>query len=162
VSDQLDKLRRGLTEEFGNIYENYGLARLKGLVVGLLLAHDEPLSLDDIAAHLGRSKGPISQTVRELSLAGLIRKRAGDNTRRDYYVADADLFLTNFRRNMRTVAKNRNAAQTFLRELDRLPEDDAYLRHNLEQMHAFYSLMEDFYGRFEEAWQQAKPPRQPL
>jgi len=157
MSDPLDRLRRALTEEFGNIYETYGLARLKGLIVGLLLAHEEPLSLDDITEKLGRSKGPISQTVRELTLAGLIHKTEGDNSRRDYYVADADLFLNNFRRNMRTVAKNRSAAEYFLAELDRMPEDDEGLRHNLEQMRAFYALMGDFYGRFEEQWQTVRP-----
>ena len=152
-----DQLRRSLVEEFGNIYENYGLARLKGLIVGLLLAYDEPLSLDDMAENLGRSKGPISQTVRELALAGLVRKVDGEHARRDYYAADADLFYNNFRRNMRTVVKNRTTAEYFLGELDRIGDDADGLRANLEHMRAFYALMEDFYARFEEEWDRAKP-----
>jgi DNA-binding transcriptional regulator GbsR (MarR family) len=156
VSDT-DQLRRSLVEEFGNIYENYGLARLKGLIVGLLLAYDKPQSLDDMAEKLGRSKGPISQTVRELALAGLVRKTDGEHARRDYYAADADLFYNNFRRNMRTVVKNRTTAEYFLGELDRIGDDAEGLRANLEHMRAFYALMEDFYARFEEEWDRAKP-----
>ena len=152
-----DQLRRSLVEEFGNIYENYGLARLKGLIVGLLLAYDEPQSLDAMAEKLGRSKGPISQTVRELALAGLVRKVDGEHARRDYYAADADLFYNNFRRNMRTVVKNRTTAEYFLGELDRIGDDAEGLRANLEHMRAFYALMEDFYARFEEEWDRAKP-----
>lgn len=157
MGDATDQLRRSLVEEFGNIYENYGLPRLNGLIVGLLLAHAEPLSLDEMAEHLGRSKGPISQSVRDLSLAGLARKVDGEHARRDYYVADPDLFLNNFRRNMRTVVKNRTAAEFFLSELDRHETDDAALRANLERMRAFYGLMEEVYAGFETAWEQAQP-----
>ena len=157
MGDSVDQLRRSLVEEFGNIYENYGLARLKGLIVGLLLAYDEPQSLDDMAEKLGRSKGPISQTVRELALAGLVRKVDGEHARRDYYAADADLFYNNFRRNMRTVVKNRTTAEYFLGELDRIGDEDDGLRANLDHMRAFYALMEDFYARFEEEWDRAKP-----
>ena len=157
-----EQLRRSLVEEFGNIYENYGLSRLKGLLVGLVVAHDGPLSLDDMAERLGRSKGPISQTARELALAGLIRKVEGPEVRRDYYDADPDLFLNNFRRNMRTVVKNRTTAEFFLGQLDTLGDgQDGSLREHLTHMRAFYALMEDVYARFEEEWAEAKPTAAP-
>ena len=161
MSAALDQLRGSLIEEFGNIYENYGLARLKGLIVGLVLAHEEPLSLDDMAEKLGRSKGPISQTVRELALAGLVRKVDGEHVRRDYYVADPALFYNNFRRNMRTVVKNRTTAEFFLAELEGLDEGET-LRIRFEHMRAFYALMEEFYGRFSEEWKEAKRHTQPF
>jgi HTH-type transcriptional regulator, glycine betaine synthesis regulator len=157
VGESADQLRRSFVEEFGNIYENYGLARLKGLIVGLLLAYDEPQSLDDIAEKLGRSKGPISQTLRELALGGLVRKTNGESARRDYYEADPDLFYNNFRRNMRTVVKNRTTAEFFLGELGRIGVEGEGLRANLEHMRAFYALMEDFYARFEGEWESQKP-----
>ena len=161
MSTELDRLRSGLVEEFGAIYEGYGLNRLKGLVVGLLVAHEEPLSLDDIAGRLGRSKGPISQTVRELALSGIVRKAGGESARRDYYTSDPDLFLHNFRRNMETVRRNRVAAERFLSELAAVPDAPAGVRHHLEHMRAFYALMEGFYARFEEEWARAKPNGRP-
>jgi len=152
-----DHLRNALVEEFGNLYEDYGLPRLKGLLVGLLVGHAEPLSLDDMAEKLGRSKGPISQAIRELALAGMVRKATGEQTRRDYYVADPDLFLNNFRRNMRTVARNRSTAEFFLDALGRLEQEPPGVRAQMEKMQAFYALMEGFYARFEAAWDEQKP-----
>lgn len=158
MSESVDQICQGLVEEFGNIYEGYGLPRLNGLLVGLVLAHARPLSLDDMARLLNRSKGPISQAIRELALAGLVRKTNGKENRRDYYEADPDLFLNNFRRNMRTVAKNRSAADFFLEEIERRDIQDERLKANLQTMHDFYILMEQFYSRFEEEWTNSQRP----
>jgi DNA-binding transcriptional regulator GbsR (MarR family) len=148
----LTPLQRDLVEEFGSIYEHYGFQRLKGLLVGLLLVEPDPLSLDDMAQMLGRSKGPISTAVRDLSGTGLVRKVDGPNARRDYYAAHPDLFLNNFKHNMAIVRKNRRTAEQFLREME---GDDAHAEalRNLDQMRAFYTLMESFYEDFAERWE---------
>lgn len=157
MSKTLSALERDLVEEFGNIYEAYGLKRLKGLIVGLLLTQTEPVSLDDMTTLLRRSKGPISSAVRELASIGLIRKVEGPENRRDYYVAHPDLFYNNFKFNMATVRKNRATADRFLAAMQ---EDDA-VRHdvamqNMERMRAFYTLMETFYEGFSAEWERVK------
>ena len=164
MAQALTDIERDLVDEFGNIYEAYGLKRLKGLIVGLLLTKTEPVSLDDMTELLGRSKGPISTSVRELAGIGLIRKVEGPENRRDYYVAHADLFYNNFKFNMATVRKNRLTAERYLARF-RADEPIAHEATiaNLEQMHAFYSLMESFYENFSTAWEEAlseEPPRQ--
>ncbi|MEM1115630.1 MAG: transcriptional regulator [Bacteroidota bacterium] len=150
----LTPLQRDLVEEFGSIYEHYGFQRLKGLLVGLLLVQPAPLSLDDMAALLSRSKGPISTAVRDLAVTGLVRKAHGANARRDYYAADPDLFLNNFKHNMAVVRKNRRTAEQFLSEMG---GDDAHTEavRNLETMRAFYTLMESVYDDFAERWEAA-------
>jgi HTH-type transcriptional regulator, glycine betaine synthesis regulator len=157
MGQPLTKLQQDLVEEFGRIYEAYGLKRLTGLIVGLLLNQREPVSLDDIVEHLNRSKGPISQAVRELADAGLIRKVNGPENRRDYYEAHPDIFYNNFKFNMATVRKNRRTAEQFLREMK---ESDEVAHQgsigNLEHMMAFYSLMEAFYERFSVEWEQQR------
>lgn len=150
-----------LIEEFGNIYESYGLKRLEGLIVGLLLTQDAPVSLDDMVEQLDHSKGPISVSVRRLADIGLVRKVNGPVNRRNYYVAHPDLFYNNFKFNMATVRKNRALAERFL---TRLQAEDAEgceeTLENLEHMRAFYRLMEDFYQDFSEQWQKVKRRRQ--
>jgi DNA-binding transcriptional regulator GbsR (MarR family) len=148
----LTPLQRDLIEEFGSIYEHYGFQRLKGLLVGLLLVEPDPLSLDDMAELLSRSKGPISTAVRDLAATGLVRKAHGANARRDYYAADPDLFLNNFKHNMAIVRKNRRTAEQFLNEMN---GDEAHAEavRNLETMRAFYTLMESFYEDFAERWE---------
>ncbi|MFM7201780.1 MAG: GbsR/MarR family transcriptional regulator [Myxococcota bacterium] len=148
-------LKRLLVEEFGNIYESHGFPRLKGLIVGLLLAENEPQSLDDMAQALGRSKGPISTTVRELANMGLIRKVEGPENRRDYYVAHADIFHNNFKFNMLSVRRNKAVAEEFLRKMHGVGATGSVIT-NLEHMQLFYQLMESFYERFSAEWEQTR------
>lgn len=153
----LTSLQRDLIEEFGNIYEGYGLSRLKGLIVGLLLTQADPLSLDEIATLLNRSKGPISSTIRELASIGLVRKVNGPENRRDYYVAHPDLFLNNFKFNLATVHKNRRTVEQFLREMEATGEATYQAAiERLRSMEAFYWLMEQFYEGFTRKWERVQ------
>lgn len=153
-------VEQDLIEEFGNIYEAHGVKRLHGLIVGLLLTQDRPVSLDDMVEVLGHSKGPISIAVRRLADIGLARKVNGPINRRNYYAAHPDIFYNNFRFNMATVRKNRSLAERFLNRIkaEGGPERGETL-DNLEHMHAFYQLMESFYQDFSKRWQEVKRER---
>lgn len=148
-------LQREFIEAFGNLYSSYGWKRLDGLLIGLLLARAETLSLDDMCAALGRSKGPISESVRRLSDQGLIHKTAGEEHRRDYYAIDPDVFFHNHLRNMQTVKKNRGIAEQFLSKISDGDELEG-MRRNLRTMHAFYTLMESFFSEFSVRWNEAR------
>lgn len=145
-----------LIQEFGNLYETYGLKRLEGLIVGLLLTQDEPVSLDDMVELLNHSKGPISVAVRRLDDIGLIKKVAGPVNRRNYYVAHSDLFYNNFKFNMETVQKNREIAERFLERIEEDEEGREETIENLKHMQLFYRHMEDFYQDFSKKWEQVK------
>ena len=151
MPDPLTPSQRDLVHEFGSIYEQYGFQRIKGLLVGLLFVQPEPLSLDDMAELLARSKGPISMAVRDLASAGLLRKVDGDNSRRDYYATHPDILLNNFKNGMASVRKNRRTAEQFLSEMKGDAAHAEALR-NLEQMRHFYTLMESFLQDFVERW----------
>lgn len=154
---KLSPLKRSFIEEMGNIYANYGLKQLYGLIVGLLLTESKPLSLDEMVEALDRSKGPISDAARELVFRGIIKKVSGPENRRDYYTTEPDIFYNNFKFNMLTVTKNRQTAESFLDQLERYPQDDTdSLRENLGQMKKFYTLMEEFYNNFSFEWEKAK------
>jgi DNA-binding transcriptional regulator GbsR (MarR family) len=146
-----------LIQEFGNLYETYGLKRLEGLIVGLLLTQKDPVSLDDMVQLLEHSKGPISVAVRRLDDIGLIRKVNGPSNRRNYYAAHPDIFYNNFKFNMATVRKNREMADRFLKRLREEGADgDSQTIENLEHMRLFYRHMEAFYQDFSEKWQEVK------
>lgn len=149
-----------LIEEFGNIYESYGLRRLQGLIVGLLLTQDEPVSLDDMVEILDRSKGPISISVRRLDDMDLVRKVEGPNNRRNYYASHPDIFYNNFKFNMATVRKNRSIAERFLARIEAEGEDGGGKTvESLEHMKVFYDLMEDLFEDFAEKWWKVKQER---
>lgn len=147
---------RELIEEFGNIYEAYGLRRLQGLIVGLLLTTEEPVSLDDMVEILDRSKGPISISVRRLDEMDLVRKVEGPNNRRNYYASHPDIFYNNFKFNMATVRKNRDVAERFLGRLDANQEGSEKTARSLKHMKAFYELMESYFDEFGQAWREEK------
>ena len=144
-----------LIQEFGNLYETYGLKRLEGLIVGLLLTQEEPVSLDDMVELLNHSKGPISVAVRRLDDIGLIKKVNGPVNRRNYYAAHPDIFYNNFQFNMATVRKNREIAERFLDRMEEEKQSEKTVE-NLKHMQLFYRHMESFYQDFSEKWKEVK------
>ena len=158
MDDVIASAQRELIEEFGNLYAAYGWKRLDGLIIGLLLARAETLSLDQICESLGRSKGPISESVRQLAEKGLIRKMPGEENRRAYYALDPDIFLHNHMQNMHVVRKNRLLAEQYLARTEGRDEVEG-MRGNLRSMHAFYTLMESFYSDFSLRWRDLQSKR---
>lgn len=152
-------IEKELIEEFGNIYESYGLRRLQGLIVGLLLTRSEPVSLDDMVEILDRSKGPISISVRRLDDMDLVRKVEGPNNRRNYYASHPDIFFNNFKSNMATVRENRALAERFLSRIDTRGDETEKTRESLEHMRVFYELLESFFEDFAERWWEVKQER---
>jgi DNA-binding transcriptional regulator GbsR (MarR family) len=61
-------------------------------VCGLLITAGEPLSLSEIATHLGLSRGNVSMCLKELRGWGVVQRvpRAGE--RREFYESRGDLF----------------------------------------------------------------------
>lgn len=143
-------------EEMGNLYATYGLSRLNGMLIGLLLCSEDPLSLDDISTHLNRSKGLISQATRRLNTTGYIKKIEGPESRKDYYIADYDIFINVFHFNMTTVRKNLSIADQFLHLVKNDGKASARWRENLEVMELFYTNMNEFYEGFDSRWSELK------
>lgn len=144
-------------EEFGNLYASYGFKRMNGLIIALLLTTPESLSLDEICRLLHRSKGLISEATRRLNSLGFIKKSSGADSRKDYYIADSEIFINVFHFNMGTVRKNISIAETFLHQLngERSPEFKRW-KENLAIMGMFYEHMNDFYKEFDTVWRKKK------
>jgi HTH-type transcriptional regulator, glycine betaine synthesis regulator len=157
MSDEVTVQQKKFIEEFGNLYAAYGLKRLNGLLIGLLLSSEGPLSLDEISSVLNRSKGLISDATRRLNVLGYIKKIEGPESRKDYYTADADIFINVFHFNMQTVRKNLEIADRFQHELDREPEKKSVRwKKNVDVMNEFYKQMSEFYDGFEVLWNKRK------
>nr|WP_246417945.1 MarR family transcriptional regulator [Haloferula luteola] len=68
-----------------------GLPGSVGEIYGLLYISREPLSLDDLVARLGISKGSASQGLRTLKSLGAVRELEVVGVRRTYFEAAAEL-----------------------------------------------------------------------
>jgi DNA-binding MarR family transcriptional regulator len=83
--------RLRIADGFGHEWARYGLALTVGRVFGLLLASDEPLSLDDLAAQLNVSKSGASLAARELERSGIVRRLGTAGSRRVLYEATNEM-----------------------------------------------------------------------
>ena len=78
-----------LVERFGLRFEEDGLPRIAGRMLGLLMVSAEPRSLDELAEELQASKTSASTNARLLERLGTVERTTRPGDRRDYYrVAD--------------------------------------------------------------------------
>uniref|UniRef100_A0A832G8B2 HTH-type transcriptional regulator n=2 Tax=Ignavibacterium album TaxID=591197 RepID=A0A832G8B2_9BACT len=149
-----EKIKKELIQRFGDAYKAFGLNKLMGHIIALLLFSPQPLSLDEITKQLGRSKGPISQIVRRLRDKRLIRKAwMPENNRKDYYEIEPEVFEHAFRNNLELIKNNKRIA-TQLKEKIRSANKQSLETINIrmKEMEMFYSLMEDHFNAFLTEW----------
>ena len=149
-----EKIKKELIQRFGDAYKAFGLNKLMGHIIALLLFSPQPLSLDEITKQLGRSKGPISQIVRRLRDKRLIRKAwMPENNRKDYYEIEPEVFEHAFRNNLELIKNNKRIA-TQLKEKIRSANKQSLETINIrmKEMGMFYSLMEEHFNAFLTEW----------
>lgn len=84
VKRQLDE--KHFIEDIGLFFEQMGLPRMAGRILGVLLISDPPAqSINDLTERLQASKSSISIMARLLVERGLIERVASPLPRRDYY-----------------------------------------------------------------------------
>ncbi len=149
-----DKLKEEFIMNFGHAYQAFGLSKLMGHVVALLIYTTKPISLEEISKLLNRSKGPISQITRRLRDKHLIRRVWQPTSRKDFYEIEPEVFENAFRNNIELIRKNLKIADHFQSELEnRKIEDAEILKSRLKDMYDFYSMMDKHYKNFLDEWQ---------
>ena len=79
-------------ENMGLYFENSGIPRIGGRILGLLMIAHDPLSAEDIAKILKVSRASLSTNLRLLTSSGLVEKTSILHDRNTYYVfSDASL-----------------------------------------------------------------------
>ena len=148
-----EKIKKEIIQNFGHAYKAFGLSKLMGHVLALLISSDEPLSLDEIAKTLGRSKGPVSQIMRRLRDKTLIRRVWHINSRKDYYEIQPEIFENAFRNNHELIKANTRLAKqlrtTVAKEKNKKLE---MLELRLKEMQRFYELTEKHNENFLKEW----------
>ncbi len=87
--DKFDKLSPELVrfiESMGMYFESYGIPRIGGRILGLLLVAHEPLSAERIGSILKVSRASISTNFRVLLTSGLAEKVTFPGDRTTYFV----------------------------------------------------------------------------
>lgn len=79
-----------LIEKFGLAFEQEGLPRIAGRIIGFLMLRDGPCTLDDLSEQLQISKTSASTNARLLEQLGILDHVSKPGDRRDYYELAAD------------------------------------------------------------------------
>lgn len=151
-----ERIRKELIQRFGDAYRSFGLNKLMGHIVALLIYAPEPLSLTEIARLLGRSKGPVSQILRRLRDHKLVRKAwSPEDNRKDFYEIEPEIFENAFRNNLELIKNNTRLATQLKNKVASAKKGEhlEVLHHRMIEMEAFYQLMEKHYRNFLSEWE---------
>lgn len=145
----LSQSQEQLLDDFGNAYAAFGQPRIRGRIVGLLLASPEPLSLDTIVESLQASKGPVSVETRQLKEFGLVRSTQKPRDRKIYYeITDHPISMT-ARRNLTLIGDNQNISKAYLETGDL----DPIVKRRFQRMLEFHSRLHTLFNEFIDAWE---------
>jgi DNA-binding transcriptional regulator GbsR (MarR family) len=148
-----EKIKKEIILNFGHAYKAFGLSKLMGHVIALLISSDEPLSLDEIAKTLKRSKGPVSQIMRRLRDRNLIRRVWHTNSRKDYYEIQPEIFENAFRNNLELIKANTRLAKQLKSTVSKEKNKSLkFLELRLMEMQMFYELTEKYNEKFLTEW----------
>lgn len=125
-------------EDMGVYYDHYGLPRLVGRLLGLLMLAERPLTLDDMAQALQVSRASVSTNIR-IALLNEYAVRVGiAGDRRDFYRFSGDVWE---RRTM-VIEIGAKATRAFAeRGLAALDPEDTVARARLEEMLDYCEFM---------------------
>ena len=144
-----ERVRKEMIQRFGDAYKAFGLNKLMGHIVALLIYSPEPLSLDEITKQLGRS-----QIVRRLRDKKLIRKTwSPENNRKDYYEVEPEIFENAFRNNLELIKNNTRIAKFLNEKVKEINKKNVdVIQQRIIEMEQFYIFMEKHYRNFLAEW----------
>jgi DNA-binding transcriptional regulator GbsR (MarR family) len=135
---QLSPGKQQFIEDMGLLFEQYGVARIGGRVLGLLVLADRPLTLEAMATTLGVARSSISTNIRVSMNVGLVERVSFPGDRRDYYRCVADHWELSVRASIERVLALRRVAE---RGLGALAPADEVARDRLEELREYCDFM---------------------
>ncbi len=145
-SDKLNKLSPELTkfiESLGMYFESYGIPRIGGRILGLLMVAHEPLSAERIAAILKVSRASLSTNFRILLTSGLAEKVTSPGDRTTYYIFPETVWEKTMNVEIQAIGAMKRIAQQGLEAL--APEDPA--RKRMAGLMQWADLLIDLYQK---------------
>src|SRR5437764_2589358 len=120
-------------DELGMFYEDLGLPRAWGRVLGWLLVCDpDSQSAEDFANVLHGSRGSVSMTTRALIRGGMVERRTLRGDRRTYYRIRPESWTAVLEEQQRSTKRLRTIAE---RGLELLKDEPAARKQRLEELH---------------------------
>jgi DNA-binding transcriptional regulator GbsR (MarR family) len=140
-------------EGMGLLMEGYGLPRIGGRILALLMLTEKPLSLDDIASLLKVSRASVSTNIRMSEAGGLARRVSKPGDRRDYYIGSVDMWTTSITTKWKAQIEMVEVARD---AMPHIPPDDTVAHERLQEFIDFFEFLHDELNRILEDWKTFK------
>lgn len=143
-------------ESMGIYFERYGLPRIGGRILGLLMVADRPLSLDDMASTLHVSRASVSTNMRLIAASNLADHVSLPGDRRDYYRFGRDTWERALKTEVEGIVLLRRIAE---RGLAAVSDTENTAREHLEEALEFCDLLVNDRQRTIERWRALQASR---
>lgn len=143
---------RRFVEQVGLLFEQNGVPRMAGRIIGWLLVCDPPhQSMAELVEALQASKSSISSMSRLLIQLGLVERVSLPGQRRDYFHIAAGVWRSTLRSGLAQLTAFRELAERGLKLIeDQSPEQ----QRRLEEMRDLYAFFEREYPVMLARWEQ--------
>jgi DNA-binding transcriptional regulator GbsR (MarR family) len=139
-------------ENMGLHFEDYGVPRIGGKILGLLLVSNRPVSPEEMSEVLQVSRSSISTNLRTLQIAGFAEKVSLPGERSDFYVFADDAWETSLEMRLEGIQSLREMAEEGLQGLG--PDHPG--RERLKEILEWTDLVERTFERIIKQWQSHK------
>jgi DNA-binding transcriptional regulator GbsR (MarR family) len=147
--------RATLVEELGLLWEDLGMLRMDGRVLGYLMLSTAPhVSTSELREALKASTGSISMATSRLKEWGFIEQVAVAGERSHYFRAGDDVWGTFLASEDKAYRKARHLAERVLDNLD--SDGDDQPRERFENMRDYHEWLEEHHKQLSQQWEAFK------
>ncbi len=139
-------------ENMGLHFEEYGVPRIGGRILGLLLASSRPVSSEEISEVLEISRSSVSTNLRTLLITGLADRVSLPGERSDAYVFSDEGWETILEIRLDRIEALREMAEDGLQGM----QNQYPARARLEEITAWVGMLEEAYEDVIKKWQAHK------
>lgn len=149
----MDREKLAYVEDFGEFFEGFGVGRMLGRVLGVLLVSDPPeRTAEELAGILKASRGSISAATRSLVQLGVVERRSRLGDRKAYFRSRPDWTGLMWSQ-IGVYAGFRVFAE---RGLGLMEGSDPESRRDLESIRSLYAHLEREMPRVIESWERGR------
>lgn len=92
MDNQLETAHQHFIQGMSRISHFWGFPKAMGAIYGAIYLSPQPISLAELVAQVGVTKGAVSTNVRTLERLGMVHKQVQLGDRKDYYLAETDFW----------------------------------------------------------------------
>ena len=161
MSDELQVAKENFIQGMSRIGSFWGFPKAMGAIYGVIYLSPDLVGLDELVEQAGVSKGAVSTNVRTLERLGMVHKKMKLGDRKDYYIAEADMWKivrgvlkerekTEFGLALDTVGESLQMVETAVKTaadpID--PDLTAFYKERMEGMQSFFNSLDSMVAAF--------------